>query len=371
MSGTDTSHGGREGMTQPYYVLEVTSPDGRTQSYDIREPVRIVGRSKVKADLQIMDKKISGRHCELRFENGKVTARDLGSTNGTVFDGQKRTDAVPLSPGVSFKLGDAVVRLMAVHEPDPPRTAVGSIPWGSDGDQEEETRALSASEIHRLKTNPPEIAPEAEMLDSSIDEPMVALDRVPYHPPPRRSASALGEDTIRRKPGDALKAAGRPSASAAASSGKVPPWADVTPPKRSVSAPPSVRTTGQTPKRQRRRRKYGPRPGISTFKASFKYLIIVCGLAGVTLSVVFKVWQNKPYGVAALVACAVPVLVALVCSLALKSFPRWAALISVIAFGIAMMKTNIGGDLQNIMFVSAVGMLLGVFLMVSPDRRWG
>ena len=116
-------------------------------------------------------------------------------------------------------------------------------------------------------------------------------------------------------------------------------------------------------------RRFETRPGVATLKAVFKYLIIASGLAGVTLGVVLHVWEWEPYGVAALVACGVPVLMGLVGALGLRAFPRWAGLVCFLAFELTWMMTNVP-ELQLIMFVATFGMALSVFTMVSPDRRW-
>jgi hypothetical protein len=116
-------------------------------------------------------------------------------------------------------------------------------------------------------------------------------------------------------------------------------------------------------------RRFDSRPGVATLKSVFKYLIIVCGLAGVTLGVVLRVWEWEPFGVAALVACGVPVLVGLVGALGLRAFPRWAGLICLQAFVVSWVMTDVP-ELQLIMFVATFGMALSVFTMVSPDRRW-
>src|SRR5215831_2233041 len=49
------------------------------------------------ADLRVFDRSVSGRHCALRVERGRVMVEDLGSKNG-VFVGGARVERAYLGP---------------------------------------------------------------------------------------------------------------------------------------------------------------------------------------------------------------------------------------------------------------------------------
>ena len=77
--------------------------------------VVVVGRGS-EADLRINDPGVSRRHAELRVEeDGSVVVEDLGSTNGTLVDGQ-RIDRSRLQDGATVRVGhtDLVVRIGTV-----------------------------------------------------------------------------------------------------------------------------------------------------------------------------------------------------------------------------------------------------------------
>jgi hypothetical protein len=161
-------------LSKPYYVLEIKYPDGKSEAHEIYDGSRILGRSKIKADIQVSDKKASGKHVELNFVDGKLMARDLASTNGTMYGGRKVTQPFPLVPGQSFTVGDTVVRLMAIHgvEQEAARTIVTGAPQWAD--EEEATRALSGEEIAKLTAavdgdSGPMVQPEPEARDYSED----------------------------------------------------------------------------------------------------------------------------------------------------------------------------------------------------------
>ena len=70
----------------------------------------VVGRE-APADVVIPVAAVSRVHAELVWERGGYTLRDLGSTNGTVIDGRKVTEA-RLEPGQELRFGDAIFKFV-------------------------------------------------------------------------------------------------------------------------------------------------------------------------------------------------------------------------------------------------------------------
>lgn len=60
---------------------------------------------------QIPEGSVSGRHCEVRIQEGKVYVKDLGSTNGTFIGGKKVNSEALLRPGKILRLGQVEIRL--------------------------------------------------------------------------------------------------------------------------------------------------------------------------------------------------------------------------------------------------------------------
>ncbi|MFF9900231.1 FHA domain-containing protein [Streptomyces longispororuber] len=114
-----------------------------------------VGRS-AQADVPLDDPDVSRLHCAVTLSpDGRVTVKDLGSTNGTAVDGRVLSDhPVPLTSGSLLRIGESVLRLTtgsgmggvldtaadgeghvrvrvaAACGADAPR-AVGGHPWGT------------------------------------------------------------------------------------------------------------------------------------------------------------------------------------------------------------------------------------------------
>ncbi len=68
--------------------------------------------------LRLPDPAVSRRHLELTNRGGFVTARDLGSTNGSFYEGT-RFDSLDLGPGAVFRVGQTELQLVAPERADP------------------------------------------------------------------------------------------------------------------------------------------------------------------------------------------------------------------------------------------------------------
>jgi hypothetical protein len=99
-----------------------------------------------------------------------------------------------------------------------------------------------------------------------------------------------------------------------------------------------------------------------------KLFMVGFGLLGAALSIVYKLPSYGTHGLIVLGACLVPVLLGGLGTFVFDSLPRWAAVISALAFVVAAMKTSKGTDLQNIMLASAAGLLVALILVIRPDR---
>ena len=81
--------------------VRLVSGDGR--SYPLSIGSTVIGRGD-QANLRLPDVGISRRHARLDFDGAQVVLTDLGSTNGTMVNGQ-RVSAVALNPGDMIQLG--------------------------------------------------------------------------------------------------------------------------------------------------------------------------------------------------------------------------------------------------------------------------
>lgn len=75
--------------------------------------VLVIGRKK--GDLLLEDPLVSGRHCQVTHKDGRVTLKDLNSTNGTMVDGRIVHEIV-LKPGAEIAVGGARMMLYIGEE---------------------------------------------------------------------------------------------------------------------------------------------------------------------------------------------------------------------------------------------------------------
>lgn len=109
------------------YVLVVRDPAGNETEYDLVGEV-VLGRDD-SAGIQLPDPNVSRKHARLFLEDGFCYIEDLGSSNGTLIDGQPVVGAVVLEPGREATIGPFAV---FVEEPE----GAGAPPPGAGGEVE-------------------------------------------------------------------------------------------------------------------------------------------------------------------------------------------------------------------------------------------
>jgi hypothetical protein len=101
--------GGGPGPGGPARVARLIGNDGR--SYPLSIGSTVIGRGD-QANLRLPDVGISRRHARLDFDGAQVVLTDLGSTNGTMVNGQ-RVSAVALNPGDVVQIGTTTLTFRA------------------------------------------------------------------------------------------------------------------------------------------------------------------------------------------------------------------------------------------------------------------
>lgn len=88
--------------------LKVLEGQEKGTVYSVAKPRVTIGR--VNADIVVNDPLISRVHCVLEIGEDGVLLRDLGSTNGTMVEGQRIQTAF-LSSGSTFRVGRHILQL--------------------------------------------------------------------------------------------------------------------------------------------------------------------------------------------------------------------------------------------------------------------
>lgn len=84
--------------------IHFTTPDDKVFEFEITHDRARIGRADDN-DFVLPDSSVSSRHAELELKDGSLEINDLGSTNGTFYDGQRVEHAL-VPPGGTFRLGN-------------------------------------------------------------------------------------------------------------------------------------------------------------------------------------------------------------------------------------------------------------------------
>jgi pSer/pThr/pTyr-binding forkhead associated (FHA) protein len=83
----------------------VRSGSLKGQRLIVKVPIVNIGRADY-CDMVIPDDSVSSQHAKLTRREGVWVLTDLGSTNGTMVDGEKVEGDIPLAPGAFVRFGD-------------------------------------------------------------------------------------------------------------------------------------------------------------------------------------------------------------------------------------------------------------------------
>ena len=124
--------------------------DANGKEHFLRPGLNIVGRE---GDVLIADGRVSRKHAEIILENGKVSVRDLGSTNGTTFNGEPLGEQqIQVSDGDEVDFAGNVLKL--------------SIPGAANATQALPSEAVSEAD--------PEKEPVAYLIAGDERQPLAA-----------------------------------------------------------------------------------------------------------------------------------------------------------------------------------------------------
>lgn len=86
--------------------LVLVTPQGKQAEIPLRRPVQVIGRQ-TDCQIRLPSSAVSRHHCEVTVDDGKVSVRDLGSSNGTYVNKRRVTQA-DVSPGDLIAVGEMV-----------------------------------------------------------------------------------------------------------------------------------------------------------------------------------------------------------------------------------------------------------------------
>ena len=90
-------------------TLVVTAAEGSGRTIEVRRPI-VVGRGS-NVDVTLEDAFASDRHARFDTADGRLFVHDLGSTNGTMVNGERVTERTALSRGDAVTIGGTIMEV--------------------------------------------------------------------------------------------------------------------------------------------------------------------------------------------------------------------------------------------------------------------
>lgn len=153
----------------------------------------LIGRAK-ECDIQIAERRLSRRHCQIGREGGNFVLRDLGSQNGTYVNRRRIPDKYTLTEGDVLNFAEYAVHFLedASAYDGPDRENAASVPMAprpQSGIEGEETDFPEAYQEVEFNDAAPSIIPDEDnllrpqdMSDPDVDRPPVAVVHAPEDP---------------------------------------------------------------------------------------------------------------------------------------------------------------------------------------------
>ncbi len=130
-------------------LLTIYSDEKEYFSREVALPC-VIGRGK-QCDVTIVHPLVSRRHCEIYEENGVVMMRDLGSLNGTLFQGVRIGRGVAIPSGSFFSIGRLMLRVTRLDGHEDNANATNASPF--------ETEIPEIVDVDRLISDSPAEGP--------------------------------------------------------------------------------------------------------------------------------------------------------------------------------------------------------------------
>lgn len=90
-------------------TLVVTKPEDRRRTIEVRRPI-VVGRG-ARVDVTLEDAFASDSHARFDTTDGRLFVHDLGSTNGTMVNGERVTERTALTKGDAVQIGGTIMEV--------------------------------------------------------------------------------------------------------------------------------------------------------------------------------------------------------------------------------------------------------------------
>jgi predicted component of type VI protein secretion system len=165
---------GENGAVLEVDVLQV--PGGR-RTLRVDKDNIVVGRS-AKCDVIVRDPDVSRRHVRVELVNGELWAEDMGSSNGSLVDGEPLARRSRIPEGALIRVCDHEIRVRIVRDA-PQQQVQQAQPQQAQPQQAQRVSALPPAPAERISALPP----PAERI-SALPPPAERISAIPPSPTP-------------------------------------------------------------------------------------------------------------------------------------------------------------------------------------------
>jgi predicted component of type VI protein secretion system len=168
------------------YVLQVVRGRSASTTLKLTEGVTSIGRHD-DCVIRIKSSQVSRRHCEIVEANGKLTIRDLGSSNGTFVNGKRVSGQQVLQPGDEVALGAVTLQVARLGQAPPAQPGSPAFPRpAGDTAVVDAIPADEEEDEFEMEFDDGEVEPVVEGIPLADEEPTTVTERKP----PAKAATA-------------------------------------------------------------------------------------------------------------------------------------------------------------------------------------
>jgi len=169
------------------HVLQVVRGRSATTTLKLADGVTSLGRHD-DCIIRIKSSQVSRRHCEILDVDGKLTVRDLGSSNGTFVNGKRVIGQQALKVGDELTVGSVTLRVATLGQPVAAPHPQASKPGDTAIVEAVAVDAEEEFEIEFDEGEPAELAAIEAI-------PLADVDESPAPPAPKKTPAAPAAET--------------------------------------------------------------------------------------------------------------------------------------------------------------------------------
>ncbi len=143
-------------------TLIMFRPNGERREFPLKKKTTVVGR-RPNCDLRIPLSSVSRQHCEINLQDNSLHFRDLGSSNGTFYNGKRELEG-QLNAGDHLSIGPVIFTIVIDGQPADIQSIKTILP--------NETAEVNSTPLTSDAPDRPEVLDDSTELPLTIEDEM-------------------------------------------------------------------------------------------------------------------------------------------------------------------------------------------------------